>query len=212
MTRYKENSAVLLSRLGQQLAKYGYRTSRAEPETFTRKHSDGRMDVLHVAFVRHGDVDFDVVLDFALRIAPVEQMIGEITGSDTKDRTTLGNELGNIIDGKQRRWKIVTAGDVESAVAGLIGAAETVLFPYFDRYSDPKEALAALRDAKFGYRHSPFDARRYTRALALAAVLNDTAAMEEIAAEGRAKLSGAHDQDAAKRFDEFATKILMRSR
>ena len=103
---------------------------------------------------------------------------------------------------------MVTAEDIEPAVAALIEAAETVLFRYFDRYSDPKQALAALRDPQFGHRHSPLDGRRYTRALALAAVLNDRAAMEEIAAEGRAKLSGAHDDGAAKRFDEFATKML----
>jgi hypothetical protein len=165
------------------------------------------MDVLHVAFVRHDDIDFDVVLDFALRIDPVERLIGEITGRDTHDGTTLGNELGNIIDGKQRRWKIAAPEDIEPAVSGILRAAETVLFPYFNRYSDPKQALTALRDPQYGYRHSPFDSRRYTRALALAAVLNDRAAMEEITREGRAKLFGAHDEGAARRFDEFASKL-----
>src|SRR5438309_2315895 len=101
MTHYKENSAALLSRLGDELAKHGYKTTKKDPQTFTRKHPGGCMDVLHVAFVRHADTDFDVIVDFALRIDAVERLIGTITGADTKDWTTLGNELGNIIDGKQ---------------------------------------------------------------------------------------------------------------
>ncbi|HZC81278.1 MAG TPA: hypothetical protein VE222_06090, partial [Nitrospiraceae bacterium] len=79
MIRYKDNSAALLAGLGKELAKHGYKTTKKESQTFTRKHPGGRADVLHVAFVRHDDIDFDVVLDFALRIDPVERLIGEIT-------------------------------------------------------------------------------------------------------------------------------------
>jgi hypothetical protein len=120
----------------------------------------------------------------------------------------LGNELGNIIDGTQRRWKIARVEDVEPAVADLLRAAESVLFPLFERNSDPERALATLRDPKEGSRHSPFDVRRYTRALALAAVVGDRAAMEALATEGRQRLEAGRDQDAARRFDSFATKVL----
>jgi len=208
MTRYKENSAALLARLGEELARHGYRTTKKEPQTFTRRHRDGRMDVLHVALVRHDDVDFDVVLDYGLRIDAAEKLVGELTGLDTRDSTTMGNEIGNLIDGKQRRWKIAAAEDVEAAVAGLLQAAETILFPYFDRNSDPRQALATLHDPSTGYRHSPFDGRRYTRALALASVVGDRTAMEAVASEGRQRLAAGHDPDAARRFEEFAAKVL----
>lgn len=210
MTRYKENSTALLARLGKELAKRGYKTTKKEPQTFTRKHGGGRMDVLHVAFVRHDDIDFDVVLDYGLRVDAAEKLVGELTGLDTRDSTTLGNELGNLIDGTQRRWKIARAEDVEVAVAGLLEAASTILFPYFDRNSDPRQALAMLRDPSTGSRHSPFDARRYIRALALAAVVGDRAAMEAVASEGRQRLAAGHDPDAARRFEEFAAKALDR--
>src|SRR5262249_50879029 len=189
-------------------AKRGYRTTKKEPETFTRKHPDGRMDVLHVALVRHGDIDFDVVLDYGLRVDAAEKLVGELTGLDTRHSTTMGNELGNLIDGKQRRWKIARAEDVEPAVAGLLQAAETILFPYFDHNSDPRQALATLRDPSTGHRHSPFDVRRYTRALALAAVVRDRTAMEAIASEGRQRLAAGHDPDAARRFEGVAAKVL----
>jgi hypothetical protein len=208
MTRYQEHSAAFLARLGAELAKRGYKSTKKDPHTFTRKYPAGRMDVLHVALVRHEDEDFDVVLDCGLRVDPAEKLVGELTGLDTRNSTTMGNELGNLIDGKQRRWKIARVEDVEPVVAELLQAAERVLFPLFERNSDPARALATLRDPQEGPRHSPFDVRRYTRALALAAVVGDRAAMEALATEGRQRLAAGRDQDAARRFDGFATKLL----
>lgn len=210
MSRYKENGAAFLSRLAEELAKRGFKTTKKEPETFKRKYPGGRMDVLHVAMVRHDDVDFDVVLDCAVRVDAAEKLVGELTGIDSRDSISLGNEIGNLVDGKQRRWKIASAADVEPAVEAVLRAAETVAFPFFERNSDPARALATLRDPVQGPRHSPFEARRYIQALALAAAAGDAAAVEAIAAEGRQRLAAGRDPDAARRFDDFATKVLQR--
>jgi hypothetical protein len=210
MTRYKENSAAFLSGLAEELGKRGYKTTKKDPQTFTRKYPGGRMDVLHVALVRHEDVDFDVVLDCALRVDAAEKLVGELMGSDTKDSTTMGNEVGNLVDGKQRRWTVAAAEDVGRAVGEVVRAAEAIAFPLFERNADPAGALATLRDPVQGPRHSPFDARRYIRTLALAALVGDVAAMEAVAAEGRQRLSAGRDPDAARRFDDFAAKLLQR--
>ncbi len=210
LTHYKENSIAFLSRLAQELAKRGYRTTKKDPNTFTRKHPGGRMDVLHVGLVRHGDEDFDATLDCGLRVDAAERLVGELTGMDTRDSTTMGNEVGNLVDGKQRRWKVAAAEDVDAAVAAVLQAAETIAFPLFEKNSDPARALATLRDPVEGPRHSPFDARRYIRALALAAVAGDRGATEAIAAEGRQRLAGGRDPEAARRFDAFAAKVLQR--
>ena len=210
MTRYKEYSAAFLARLADELGKRGYKTTKKDPQTFTCKHPGGRMDVLHVALVRHEDVDFDVVLDCALRVDGAEKLVGELMGIDTRDSTTLGNEVGNLVDGKQRRWKIAGPDDVAPVAGEVLRAAETIAFPLFERNSDPARALATLRDPVQGPRHSPIDARRYIRTLALAAAAADGAAMEAVAAEGRQRLGAGRDPDAARRFDDFATKVLQR--
>lgn len=210
MTRYKENSAAFLAGLAEQLSRRGYKTTKKDPQTFKRKHPGGRMDVVHVALVRHDDVDFDVVLDCGLRVDAAERLVGEIMAADTKDWTTMGNEVGNLVDGKQRRWKIAAAEDVEPALAGVLQAAEAIVFPLFERNSDPVRALTTLRDPVEGPRHSPFEERRYNRALALAAALGDRATAEAVAAEGRQRLAAGRDPEAARRFDAFATKALQR--
>src|SRR5260370_41174328 len=83
MTRYKENGAAFLARLGAELAKRGYKWTKKDPHTFTRQYPGGRMDVLHVALVRHEDEDFDVVLDCGLRVDPAEELVGQVTRLDT---------------------------------------------------------------------------------------------------------------------------------
>jgi hypothetical protein len=77
-------------------------------QDFVREVPSGQW-IVHVSFIRHPE-DVDATADLAVRLEPVERLL-EAAGYGQGQGATIGAELGNIVDGRPRRWTIQSAAD-----------------------------------------------------------------------------------------------------
>ena len=170
----QELQRSLLEALGQLLTANAF---EADPknQSFVRCLPGGTGKV-HVAFINHAE-DFDLTLDFGVRIDAVEEIVNSLeeglSKAEKKRTSTLGIEYGNLLDGKPRRWTVKSDKDVPTVVQEISRAVIGEGVSYFAKYSSVPAALALLSgDGPDAWRHSPIHDSRARRALALAKVAN----------------------------------------
>jgi hypothetical protein len=162
----------LLQELGEALGGLGF-SKKAVGQTFIRKTRAG-LQALHVAFIKH-PLDFDVVIDFAIRIDALEEFLDQLmpgrAGGGSK-AYSFGVELGNLIGEGQKRWSIGSEFDVAEVVNNILKETEGVGLPYLERYLDLAQAFELLsQEGREGWIHSPLHAQRAARVVALAWLL-----------------------------------------
>ena len=113
--------------------------SRAPREqSFTRKTLFGRQ-TFHVSFIRHAH-DCDVTGDVAIRIDDLEDLLNEwnatLSKAEQKQTHSMGAELGNLSEGRQRRWTLASEDDIPEVVSSVMALFESVGLPYLEKYSD----------------------------------------------------------------------------
>jgi hypothetical protein len=160
--------------LQHQFSSFGFRWN-ASAQSFRRK-TVGGWDAVHLTFIRHGDIDFDVTIDFGIRVDAVEEVVFEedviMPKSERKNMACIGVELGNLTSGEPRRWTIANAEDVHRAVEEISREVRSTGLSFFERFSNLNEVLAVLMDdGPIGLLHCPFHAIRCKRAIALAFLL-----------------------------------------
>lgn len=116
--------------------------------------------------------------DAALRIDAVEDLVNAdnplLTTKEKKQTFTIGAELGNMLEGKQRRWTISDSNHVTMVADGIIDLFRKVGLPYLERYSDFGNLIADLsKHDQAAWPHSPVHERRCKTIMALAALLHD---------------------------------------
>lgn len=159
----------LLAELGGLLAPYGFKFVAAT-RSYQRETETGWQSI-HLSLVQHPD-DFDVVVDADIRFDAVER---EIQGdTDKRGRAaTIGCEYGNWIGTGQHRWAIASAADVPSAARDIVRACKTVLFPFFERFSDLATVADALRkEDKQAWLLMPLESKRHAIVAAADALLH----------------------------------------
>jgi hypothetical protein len=105
---------------------------------------------IHLAFVRHPPDDFDVVLNVAVRVDAVQDVIQDkndrlIKESDRKHSATVGRELGNIKGIGQQRWTVASENDIRPVSEAIFAECESVMFPFIDKFSDLCVLLEVLK-------------------------------------------------------------------
>ncbi len=119
MNPMKELQRALLSSVAEQAAKYGF-DKRPRGQTFYKKTTFGRL-AFGLSFIRH-KTDFDVTVHVAIRFDELEDLINEdsslLSEAEKRNTFSLGAELGNISEGRQKRWTVAspdfTSGDPAS--------------------------------------------------------------------------------------------------
>jgi len=133
---------------------------------------------IHLAFVRHAQIDFDVVVSAAIRIDAVQGMIQDksdrlITDKDRKSSATIGCELGNLTGDGQRRWIISSRDDVGWVASEIVAACDKWLIPFIERYSNISAVLESLKaDDVHARLISPINEKRRKTILALSKILD----------------------------------------
>jgi hypothetical protein len=178
----KELRKALLNRVGEKVKVYGFK--KAAGPHFIKKAPPGGY-ALHLTFINHPD-DFDVTADVAVRFDDVEDLLNEhkdfLTPKQKRETFSLGVELGNLVEGKPRRWTVVDAGDIEGVADSIAAAFVNIGLPYMEKYSDPEQALAVFSgEDRDSWLHSPFDHERAKRAIALALLTKGPERFNEIA-------------------------------
>ncbi|MCU1194871.1 hypothetical protein JAK23_04120 [Stenotrophomonas maltophilia] len=166
----------LLAEVGSLLNKRGF-GSRPVGQSFRLARSFGWASI-HLSFVRHAQVDFDVVVSAAIRIDAVQDMIQDksdrlITDKDRKNSATIGCELGNLTEEGQRRWIVSSHDDVGRVASEIVAACDEWLIPFIERHSNIAAILEVLKtDDMHAELISPIEEKRRKTILALSEILN----------------------------------------
>lgn len=160
----------LLALLGNSIAGCEF-SKKCIGQTFYRSSSECK-HALHVAFIPH-KFDFDFTLDVAIRFNRAEELIAKFDKSrgvkPTANGFTMGVELGNLADGKPRRFGITEVADIPMTANEGFSFFKAVGLPYLDKYSDPERALDVLSgSSKASWLHSPVHSKRAISVVAMA--------------------------------------------
>jgi hypothetical protein len=213
MTNLRELQKQLLFEVGTRLKAHGF-DEKVRAQSYWMKIPHGRV-AFHLSFIEHKS-DFDVTADIGIRFDEVEELVNENKVSLSKklraDTYTLGAELGNIIEGRQRRWTVYQEDDIPVVAASIVLAFEMAGNGYIEKWASPEAALEILsRDDKDSWLHSPFHAARAERAVALAFVLNRFTELPEIVTRKEKFLRDRNDFGLSS-FLDTATTLLNRSK
>lgn len=170
----KSLQTQLLGEISVRMPQYGF-GDRVVGQSFRRPERFG-MSSFHVSFIVH-TTDFDVTADVGLRIDAVEELINAddemLTKKEKLQTFTLGAELGNIREGKQRRWTISNRHHVPLVAAGVVNHFEQVGVPYLTKISDFEYLLYMLSNHdREAWLASPVHLQRCKTIVALARLLD----------------------------------------
>lgn len=170
MDEFKKWENQLLALVGQGVRKHGFEC-RPKDQAFYRRCSFGHA-VFHVAFIEHED-GFDVTADMGIRFEDIEELVNrhnKFLNRVEKSRTcTLGCEIGNLTEGRQKRWAVRNADDVPAVSDAVVSAFIDVGLPYIEKFSDVSLVLQIFSDDNpESWVHSPIHGGRARRAVGMA--------------------------------------------
>lgn len=187
--RLKQLQTELLRELSLVATQEGF-NSKPRGQSFYRTTPFGWVS-LHLSFIPHGTSDFDVTSNAILRVDAVERLIGE---GPKAERGTMGVELGNLSQGKPKRWTVASEADVKPVAAAIGEAWRTIAIPYLQRYSNLSNMLSLLsRNDLEAAVQNPFHDMRCKRAVALAFLLGQYERMERLIEQGASFLRSRGD-------------------
>ena len=194
--------------LARRMVEHGFE-SQPRDQRFVRETPFGRQ-TFHVNFIKHAH-DSDVTADVAIRIDALEDLLNEwnatLSKAERKQTHSMGAELGNISQGRQRRWSLASEDDIPEVVSSVMALFESVGLPYLEKYSDLEQALQALSgDGQASWLHSPFHDLRAQLAIGLAFVLGHHERLDELIA-AKARFLRERKDPGLDRFLAFAKEI-----
>ena len=212
MSSIKELQDALLVELDDQLATYGLKRP-ARSQSYYRKEPWGKT-AFHVSFIKHR-TDCDLTADVAVRIDELEKLVNannpRIAASERNKTFSLGAELGNISEGRPKRWTLATLEDVKRVVPSVMATFQTVGLPYIERYASLQNAFEALTpNDRASWLHSPFHGERCKQIVALAFLLGKVGELDGLIQDCSRFLNDRNDSELAD-FLAFAEEIRRRA-
>lgn len=194
----------LLRQLAEKLKNSGYRF-KSGGRSFERPTEFGRVS-FHLAFINHAD-DFDITADIAIRFDALEDLLNShrpyLSDKKKKGTFSMGTELGNWIEGRQKRWRVRTESDVAPIVESILKTFKTHGEPYLEEYSNPETAYAVLSgNEETAFRHSSTRELTALRSVGLAKIL-DKPDICDLIEKHRERIARKHDRG-LRNFLEFA--------
>jgi hypothetical protein len=161
------------------LARYEFQQTE-EYRAFERCLRHARW-LLRLGFVTHKD-SLDVFVSVSVRLNSLEELLCQVDETKPCDRYTLGAELGNLTDGRQKRWTLTTQGDLQHVATSIMDTFVINALPYFERYSAIDNAFEVLsRDDRTAWLHCPVHDERAKRAVTAAFLIGDIRQFHHVA-------------------------------
>ncbi|HYV04908.1 MAG TPA: hypothetical protein VFB82_09990 [Blastocatellia bacterium] len=195
MIEYQQLKEDLLQRLAKLIEVHGF-VMRARTQSFDKRTPFGKLALL-LAFIPHR-ADFDIAASVAIRFNELEDLINEgndlLSKPEKRQTFSLGADLGNISDGKQKRWTVSNPADVEAVAESIMDFFVAIGIPYLEKYSDMEIALEAFSGEDTAARlHEPFHDSRAKRAIGLAFLLGHRERFSKLAASKTEFLTSRND-------------------
>jgi len=134
---------ALLADLDTELGAMGFKRRRRD-YTYRREAGPVRQYV-HLTIAKDRSLA-QVSIDVAVRIHAIEETIDGQEGSskNSRDRATVGVELGNWTGAGWRSWNLATPEDVAPVRAALVAEFRRVGQPFLERFSSVAEIQQVL--------------------------------------------------------------------
>ncbi|MCT8978823.1 hypothetical protein N4T77_19785 [Clostridium sp. CX1] len=163
----------ILKEVANGLSNYGF-DKKVYGQSFWKVIDNGRT-MIHISFIEH-DNDFDAVISVSIRFDSLEEMINIdnklLTSKEKQQTSTLGIELGNLNEGRQRRLIINEKSNIKCVGEEILNTIKNVALPYIDKYQSMEDALVMmLRDDPEVWIFSPLHHKRAMNAIGLAKLL-----------------------------------------
>jgi hypothetical protein len=194
----------LMEKLTLGMSNRGFELQDGE-RAFQKNNPSGSWSV-RFGFIKH-KLDFDVIVSVSVRLDKLERLLHE----DDKDRAesaySLGAELGNIFQGKQMRWTVSMADNLDQVSQSILETFDRHGMPYLERYSAMETSLGALSgDDMSAWLHSPIHGDRAKHALGLAFLLNKADVFKKLSEDKMHYLKSRNDPDLSE-FLDFKRKL-----
>lgn len=179
----KQNQKLaLMEHLHTRLSVFGYRKNTSRRH-FWKPFELGKV-AIHLSFINHYD-DFDITVNVGIRFDELEEMKNLhntlLSAKERKQTFSIGAELGNVSEGKPKRWTINSESDIELIANNIYKTIEKVAFPYIEQFSNLENAFeGCLNDGKESWLITALDSKRAMNAVGLAKILNKTDQINEI--------------------------------
>ncbi len=182
MSGFKGMKSDLMKGISISLVDLGF-DSRIHGQSFWKSIEHGRA-MVHLSFINHV-IDFDVTVDVGIRLDELEDMINQgysrLTENEKKNTATIGVELGNLTQGKQKRWTIASESDIDTVVIEIVDEVRNVAIPYIEKFSDLENVLEICRrDDPEAWDNSPIDYKRAINAIGLAKLMGKNELLESL--------------------------------
>lgn len=163
---------TLLDAVATCLAMYGFKKNKTQ-DIF--KLYDWGKAAIHLSFIEHHN-DFDVTVDVAIRFDLLEDLVNKknslLSAKEKKNTFSMGAELGNLKEGKPKRWTITGDTDFGVVAEEIRKCVVETAIPYIEQYCDMRKAIDILAgDDSAAWLHAPIHSERAKRAIALAWLL-----------------------------------------
>jgi hypothetical protein len=169
----KQLKKELLKEISNFLVEYGFE-KKIFKQSFWKYTVNGRA-MIHLSFIDHA-ADFDVVVSVSVRLDELENMVNKanplLKESEGQLSSTIGVELGNYKEGKQKRWTIKDENDLLLTVGGVCQDIKTIAIPFIEKFTDINTIFEImLRDDKEAWQLTSLHHRRAMNAVGLAILL-----------------------------------------
>jgi len=182
----KEQKIYVLKSISSKLNSIGFK-NKIRDQSFLHETNVG-FSMIHLRFINHED-DFDITISVSIRINQVEEIINNSNNYLKKNEqiktSTIGCELGNLVYGFQKRYKIESNSNLDKVIEEMIDFIKKNAFPFFEKFGELENVFEiALKDDQYSWMLFPFHYHRAQVAIVLAKILrrND---LDEIFEEKR---------------------------
>lgn len=212
MIELKQTKKTFLSEITTLATADGFLPKLAD-QAFYRPEPFGK-SIIHIGFIPHRNVDLDITVDVAIRIDAVETLKNErrtdLSAKASQRTATMGGDLGNLKEGRQNRWTIVSPDDTRQLAASIYSEIRSTGFDFFEQYSDMANVLKILSslDPRVWWM-SPGNAQRCKSAVALSFVLGGSDDIDAVVRSCESLLS---ERDSSALPDFFAFVANLRER
>jgi hypothetical protein len=185
--------SALINKFQIGLSEYGF--SACEQKGSFEKHMPSSSWVFRLGFIKH-ELDVDAIASISVRLASLEELLSQIDITKQSNGFSLGCELGNLLDHRQKRWTMTSREDVEIVYKSILAMFVTTGVPYLEHFSIMHNALEIFsRDDKMGWLHCPVHVERAKRAIGAAFLLGNDTLLRELIQRKTAFLESRNDPD-----------------
>ena len=136
----KDLEALLFRELTRELSEFQFRAQPARQQ-FVRQQPAATW-VIHVGFVRHRN-DVDATIDLGVVLPQVEKLLNG-AGWQGNASATIGAEIGNIVDGRPRRWAVRNDLDAVEVASQMVGEVANFGLQWLEKFSNPESVFETL--------------------------------------------------------------------